>query len=230
MNYGLFTKAVREARMTTLLFGVGALVFEIILAAVLPTLSQQLERSVLQIPFFRTVIQALIGTDIGDQLGPLVVGSIAWVHPVLLALLSAGELNVKDLTQILGQSQPRISRHLKLLSEAGLIERFREGSGGRAQLGVLFDEIAKIAFPGQVRSHQGAHDGMLNELVHLSTGSELDPGIDWLAANLDVLHMVLGVRVDAGRPAHHAVGAAVFCLILAACGPVEVGPPVAATA
>ncbi len=46
----------------------------------------------------------------------------------LLALLSAGELNVKDLTQILGQSQPRISRHLKLLTEAGLIERFREGS------------------------------------------------------------------------------------------------------
>lgn len=46
----------------------------------------------------------------------------------ILLLLSAGELNVKDLTLILGQSQPRISRHLKLLSEAGLIERFREGS------------------------------------------------------------------------------------------------------
>lgn len=46
----------------------------------------------------------------------------------ILLLLAAGELNVKDLTQILGQSQPRISRHLKLLVEAGLIERFREGS------------------------------------------------------------------------------------------------------
>jgi len=46
----------------------------------------------------------------------------------LLALLAAGELNVKDLTRILGQSQPRISRHLKLLTQAGLIERFREGS------------------------------------------------------------------------------------------------------
>lgn len=46
----------------------------------------------------------------------------------LLILLAEGELNVKDLTKILGQSQPRISRHLKLLSEAGLIERFREGS------------------------------------------------------------------------------------------------------
>ncbi len=46
----------------------------------------------------------------------------------LLALLARGEHNVKDLTKILGQSQPRISRHLKLLYEAGLIERFREGS------------------------------------------------------------------------------------------------------
>ncbi len=46
----------------------------------------------------------------------------------ILLLLAAGELNVKDLTLILGQSQPRISRHLKLLVEAGLIERFREGS------------------------------------------------------------------------------------------------------
>lgn len=46
----------------------------------------------------------------------------------LLALLSAGDLTVTDLTDILGQSQPRISRHLKLLMEAGLIERYQEGA------------------------------------------------------------------------------------------------------
>lgn len=46
----------------------------------------------------------------------------------ILMLLAGNELNVKDLTQILGQSQPRISRHLKLLVEAGLVERVREGS------------------------------------------------------------------------------------------------------
>lgn len=46
----------------------------------------------------------------------------------ILTLLAAEELNVKDLTQILSQSQPRISRHLKLLVESGLIERFQEGS------------------------------------------------------------------------------------------------------
>lgn len=46
----------------------------------------------------------------------------------VLVLLSRGELNVKDLTRVLGQSQPRISRHLKLLAEAGLVERAPEGS------------------------------------------------------------------------------------------------------
>src|SRR6201990_1533110 len=46
----------------------------------------------------------------------------------VLVLLSEAELTVSDLTQILRQSQPRISRHLKLLVEAGLVERFREGA------------------------------------------------------------------------------------------------------
>jgi ubiquinone/menaquinone biosynthesis C-methylase UbiE/DNA-binding transcriptional ArsR family regulator len=46
----------------------------------------------------------------------------------VLALLAEAELTVSDLTEILRQSQPRISRHLRLLAEAGLVERFREGS------------------------------------------------------------------------------------------------------
>jgi ArsR family transcriptional regulator len=46
----------------------------------------------------------------------------------LLALLSDGEHSVKDLTEILGQSQPRVSRHLKLLAEAGLVTRNAEGA------------------------------------------------------------------------------------------------------
>ena len=46
----------------------------------------------------------------------------------LLFVLSHGEFNVSELTQILGQSQPRISRHLKLMGEAGLLSRNKEGS------------------------------------------------------------------------------------------------------
>lgn len=53
----------------------------------------------------------------------------------LLALCAHGELTVTELTQILGQSQPRVSRHLKLLCEAGLLERFREGIWAFYRLG-----------------------------------------------------------------------------------------------
>ncbi len=70
------------------------------------------------------VTQALPMTD-------LVAALKAAAEPTrlrILVLLSRSELSVKDLTQILGQSQPRLSRHLKLLTEAGLIERFRDGS------------------------------------------------------------------------------------------------------
>ncbi len=45
----------------------------------------------------------------------------------ILALCAHAELTVSDLTQILGQSQPRVSRHLKLMVDAGLLDRFREG-------------------------------------------------------------------------------------------------------
>jgi ArsR family transcriptional regulator len=46
----------------------------------------------------------------------------------IMALLLRGELTVTEITHILGQSQPRVSRHLKILTEAGLIDKFREGS------------------------------------------------------------------------------------------------------
>ncbi len=46
----------------------------------------------------------------------------------IVALLIGGELTVSEITLILGQSQPRVSRHLKILADAGLAERHREGA------------------------------------------------------------------------------------------------------
>ncbi|GGH27559.1 ArsR family transcriptional regulator [Alsobacter metallidurans] len=71
----------------------------------------------------------------------------------VLALLAEGELNVSDLTEILGQSQPRISRHLKLMAEAGLIERHREGAWAffriaeRTPAGALARDLAERLDP-----------------------------------------------------------------------------------
>lgn len=46
----------------------------------------------------------------------------------VMALCAQGDLTVSELVTLLGQSQPRVSRHLKLLCEAGLLQRLREGS------------------------------------------------------------------------------------------------------
>src|SRR3974390_1887251 len=46
----------------------------------------------------------------------------------ILALLAHEELAVLELCRVLDQSQPRVSRHLKLLAEAGLVERFPDGA------------------------------------------------------------------------------------------------------
>src|SRR5688500_19738713 len=46
----------------------------------------------------------------------------------ILALLRAMELSVGELAQVLGQSQPRVSRHLKILADARVLERRKEGS------------------------------------------------------------------------------------------------------
>src|SRR6516225_11917080 len=91
------------------------------------------------------------GGDVG--MSQLLAGLRAAAEPTrlrLLTLCAHGELTVSELTQILGQSQPRVSRHLKLLCEAGLLERFREGThafytlakdGEGARLGELLVDL-----------------------------------------------------------------------------------------
>jgi ArsR family transcriptional regulator len=69
----------------------------------------------------------------------------------LILLLHVAELTVSEMTQIMGQSQPRVSRHLKLLCDAGLLQRYKEGSwvfyrgaehGEKAQFSELLATLA----------------------------------------------------------------------------------------
>ena len=71
----------------------------------------------------------------------------------IVALLRAMELSVGELAQVLGQSQPRVSRHVKILIEAGIAERRKEGSwvflslglpGRVAPLFALLDRWAEV--------------------------------------------------------------------------------------
>jgi ubiquinone/menaquinone biosynthesis C-methylase UbiE/DNA-binding transcriptional ArsR family regulator len=77
----------------------------------------------------------------------------------VLALLAHEELAVMELSQILGQSQPRVSRHLKLLADAGLIDRFPDGAWVFYRLG---SALPGRAFVDQMLDLIDADDAELN--------------------------------------------------------------------
>jgi len=62
----------------------------------------------------------------------------------ILALAAREDLTVSDYVHVLGQSQPRVSRHLKLLVEGGLLERFREAQFTRFRLVTGGDDAALV--------------------------------------------------------------------------------------
>jgi ubiquinone/menaquinone biosynthesis C-methylase UbiE/DNA-binding transcriptional ArsR family regulator len=85
-----------------------------------------------------------------------------------------GELTVSELTQILGQSQPRVSRHLKLLCDARVLERFREGNWAFYRL-----------------SHSGPVAGFVRQLV-----VDCDEASPTLALDLQRLAAIKHLRAD----------------------------------
>src|SRR6188768_2156986 len=66
----------------------------------------------------------------------------------VLALAAREDLTVSDYVHVLGQSQPRLSRHLKLLVEAGLLERVPEGANAYFQVpgdaGLVHQLLARL--------------------------------------------------------------------------------------
>src|SRR5437868_11033489 len=89
MNRGITRKAARELLPITLLMGLIALLVESVLAYVLPTFSRQFSSQILRLEFIRTLVKAMLGADLGEALQPQLFASIAWVHPVVLALVWA---------------------------------------------------------------------------------------------------------------------------------------------
>ncbi|NJR13608.1 MAG: metalloregulator ArsR/SmtB family transcription factor [Phyllobacteriaceae bacterium] len=84
----------------------------------------------------------------------------------ILALLTKGDLTVSDLTQVLGQSQPRVSRHLKLLGEAALVTRYQEGSWAWFRL--TEGGVARFIADAVVARLDVARNGMSRDLERLN--------------------------------------------------------------
>src|SRR5882724_12968839 len=89
MNRGLFMRAFRESVPTTLLLGLVLMVVEAALAFVLPKFGAQMTQEWLQMDFARGIMQAMVGAEIADRMGQQMFQAMAWVHPVVLALVWA---------------------------------------------------------------------------------------------------------------------------------------------
>src|SRR2546422_199482 len=89
MNRGLLIRAFRESWPATLVLGLVLMGVEAMLGFVLPKFSSQMSQEWLQMDFVRGILQAMLGTEIADHVGPQMFQSIAWVHPVMLALVWA---------------------------------------------------------------------------------------------------------------------------------------------
>ncbi len=102
----------------------------------------------------------------------------------LLALAAGGAFCVMELTEILGQSQPRLSRHLRLLCDAGVLERVREGANA------WFGLPADARLVHEVLAHVPEHDPILAadrraaarvlaERARIASESFRKQGADW---------------------------------------------------
>jgi len=144
----------------------------------------------------------------------------------LLALLAPGESTVGELQEVLEQSQPRVSRHLRILCEGGLADRFRDGQSvyyclpsdpsTRAFVSVLLGRIPadeqtltadrdKMATVRRTRAKQAWSD----KVVLVESGKALVPG---LAADNDLAAAFNEIVGDLGDLLDIGVGTgAVFC-------------------
>ncbi|HJN08723.1 MAG: ABC transporter permease subunit [Pirellulaceae bacterium] len=94
MMRGLFTKTLHEVWLPTLLFGCSLLVVNVLLTHVLPQIQQGLGGMFDHLPFMRSMLTALLGTELGDEITARTMQAFLWVHPVVLALVWAHEITL----------------------------------------------------------------------------------------------------------------------------------------
>ena len=102
----------------------------------------------------------------------------------LLALAARGAFCVVELTEILGQSQPRLSRHLKLLCDAGVLERVREGAnvwfGLPPEAGMVLELLARLPEDDPVlAADRRAAARVLSERARIASEGFRKQGADW---------------------------------------------------
>lgn len=92
MMRGLIAKTFHEVWLMTLLFGAALLAVNALLTYVLPQVQQGLDGVFDQSPLVRSMLTALLGTELGDKITARTMQAFLWVHPVVLSLIWAHEI------------------------------------------------------------------------------------------------------------------------------------------
>ena len=120
----------------------------------------------------------------------------------LLALAARGSFCVMDFTEILGQSQPRLSRHLRLLCDAGALERVREGANVWFTVppgpGLVHDILQRLPDDPVMAADRRGAARVVAERARIASDSFRRAGADWdeLRA-LDLPAEQIGEALDA---------------------------------
>ena len=94
MNLWLLRKTWRETWLMTVLLGVALCFVEGLLAAILPTIWEQMGGPFLESEFFQSMIRGLLSADVGARLSVENISAVAWIHPAVLTLFMAGAITV----------------------------------------------------------------------------------------------------------------------------------------
>jgi len=87
MNTGLMRKSLRELWPATMMAGLLVGLFECLIAILIPRFSTQMNMQILEMPFLKRIVEGMLGTRLAEKIGPEIIWSIPWTHPVMLALL-----------------------------------------------------------------------------------------------------------------------------------------------
>lgn len=129
----------------------------------------------------------------------------------VLSLLAAEELSVMELSRVLDQSQPRVSRHLKLMADAGLIERFPDGARVFYRLSHdalsrrLIDTVLDLLDDGE-----GEADHRRLEEVRAERAEEAARYFEQVAPQWDQMRSLYVCETDVERAVEKAAGPGPF--------------------
>ena len=127
---------------------------------------------------------------------PLLDGLRAVAEPTrlnIVAIIDSCELNVGELTRVLAQSQPRVSRHLKILCDAGLLKRHQEGASALFSVATtgVGGELVRALRPLYEWPQNDLHKAMERlEVLRKSRAHKAEQHFDQLASDWDAFRDV----------------------------------------